>query len=102
VRYVFVDEAGISANEPMSVVVGLIVHADKQVMFAEAAINEALQGVPMKFRDDFKFSAKEVWNDKRFRDDWAQTDRLAFLRTMMSLPGRLNIPISVGMRDRSG
>ena len=40
-RFIHVDEAGTSEHEPVTVVVGLIVDADKQLMIAEAAI-EAL------------------------------------------------------------
>src|ERR1700730_8168636 len=55
-RYIFVDEAGTSARERISVVVGIIANADEHVMSAEALALEVLRGVPVKFRDGFKFS----------------------------------------------
>jgi hypothetical protein len=79
-RFVYVDEAGTSAEEPVTVVVGVIAHADKQVMFAEGAINEVLGAVPPKFKDGFVFHAKDVWGNERYRSDWSMADRLVFLK----------------------
>ena len=52
-RFIHVDEAGTSEHEPVTVVVGLIVDADKQLMIAEAAIEELLLSVPKEFRRKF-------------------------------------------------
>ncbi len=99
-RFVYMDEAGTSELEPVTIVVGLIVDADKQLIFAETAVNEVLGSVPPKFRKDFIFHAADVWGNRIYRDDWSMSDRLAFLRNMMSLPRRLKIPISMGMMRR--
>lgn len=101
VRYIFVDEAGISAKEPVSVVVGLTVDADRQLLFAETAVRDVLGGVPPEFRGGFVFHASDIWGT-RYRSNWALADRLAVLRAMMMLPRRLGIPISVGMVRRGG
>jgi hypothetical protein len=100
VRYIFVDEAGTSARERVSVVVGVIAHADEHVMSAEALALEVLRGVPVKFREGFKFSAKQVFADEKFQADWSLTDRLDLLYQMMSVPHRIGMTISIGMHWR--
>jgi hypothetical protein len=100
VRYIFVDEAGTSAREPISVVVGLVANADEHVMSAEALVLEALRGVPSQFRDGFKFSAKTVFGDEKYQSEWSLTDRLSLLHQMMSIPSRVGMAISVAAQWR--
>jgi hypothetical protein len=99
-RFVYMDEAGTSAKEPVTIVVGLIVNADDQLMFAETAVNEVLGAVPQKFKKGFVFHAKEVWGSQVYREEWAMADRLALLHSMMSLSKRMKIPIALGMMRR--
>lgn len=96
-RYIFVDEAGTSEKEPITVVVGIIAHADAHVMIAEALLKEALGGVPLKFQDNFVFHATDVWNSKAYRDDWMMTDRLSVLGNVMRIPRRIGMAVSMGM-----
>jgi hypothetical protein len=70
VRYVFIDEAGTSAKEPISVVVGIIVHANKQCALAETAVNDILNLIPEHLRDFCPvFHATNIWSDKKLRDN---------------------------------
>jgi hypothetical protein len=101
-RFVYMDEAGTSANEPMTVVVGLIVDADAQLMDTEAAIREVNDGVPTAFRDGFVFHADAIWNDPKYRAEWSMADRLAVLKRMMALPRRLKVPIAFSLVRRDG
>lgn len=100
-RYVFVDEAGTSVRERVTVVVGLIVDADRQLLRAEAAVREVLGGVPATFRKGFIFHASEIWGHSRYRELWGLPDRLALLRGMMRLPIKLDIPIAVAIVRRT-
>jgi Protein of unknown function (DUF3800) len=100
VRFVYMDEAGTSAVEPVTIVVGLIVNADKQIMFAEDAITEAMGAVPEEFKKGFIFHAKNIWGDQIYRERWSMADRLGLLRTMMGLPRKLEIPIAFAMQRR--
>lgn len=100
-RYIYVDEAGTSEEEPVTIVVGLVVHPDYQLMQAEAAIQEALHAVPQQFREGFCFHATEVWGSPKYKDVWAQTDRMNLMHAMMFLPRRLGIPIALGMARRN-
>lgn len=94
VRYIFVDESGTSDNEDVVLVAALIVHADDQLMRAEAAIREVNAGAPTEIREDFCFHAKDIMNRKEWREFWSLTARIEFMKRMMSLPRRLGIPIS--------
>jgi hypothetical protein len=101
VRYIYLDEAGISPKEPVSVVAGIIVHADKQWRLAEQRVTEVFDAVPDHFRSDFIFHATSIWSDEKFRDRWSMEDRLALLKAMMALPRQLEIPICLGIVRRN-
>lgn len=92
------DEAGTSAarDEKCCVVAAVIAHADNDILLAEKLIEEALLSVPSKFRSGFVFHAESIMNDPKYRDDWRLTDRVDFLRDMMSIPLRLQLGIAYG------
>lgn len=99
-RYVFMDEAGTSAVEPVSVVVGLIADADNHVMTGEALALEVLKLLPAVVRQDFVFHATNVFAGGKHRDLWSFNDRLAFLKFMMSIPRRVGMAICLGVHWR--
>lgn len=101
VRFIFVDEAGTSEREPETIVVAIMVNADRQLIFAETAVNEALGAVPAEFKHGFVFHAKEVWGSEKYREKWMMPDRLALLRTMMQLPRRLGLVITMARVKRT-
>jgi hypothetical protein len=100
-RLIYVDEAGTAANEPVTVVVGLVVHADDQWRKAERAVAEVLASVPEVHRKGFVSHATQIWNDRRYREAWDVSARRDFLLTMMSLPRRLDIPVAMAMVRRN-
>lgn len=95
VRFLFVDEAGTSAKEPVTVVVALIAEADSHVMNAEALALETLGGLPPQHREGFVFHAAQIFGDRRYQLDWSMTDRLRLLTDMMSIPRRIGMAITV-------
>jgi len=95
VRYVFVDEAGTSAKEPVTVVVGLIADADNHVMAAEALALEMLGSVPPDYKKGFVFHATGVFGAKKYQESWSLTDRLNLLTGMMSVPRRIGMAITL-------
>lgn len=101
VRYVFVDEAGTSAPEPVTVVVGLIADADNHVMSAEALALEVLGGVPPQHKDGFVFHATQVFGDVKYQSGWSMSDRLLLLKSMMSIPRRIGMAITVAAQWRN-
>ena len=66
-RFIFMDEAGISEHEPVTVVVGVIAHADAHLLPAEALVNEILGAIPTSLRQEFVFSAKNIFNNNTFQ-----------------------------------
>ena len=97
VRYIFIDEAGISAREPVSVVAGIIVHADKQCAPAEEAIESVLDLIPAHKRAQCQaFSAKKIWGDEKLRENWPLDERMNLLKEMMSIPRKLKLTVAFG------
>ena len=99
-KYAYMDEAGTSEREQVSVVLSVIVDADAQWRSAEAEIIEAVKTIPRHLLEGFVYSAKVVYNDPKFRRGWADEDRFAFLYRMMSIPRKLRIPICFGFQRR--
>jgi hypothetical protein len=100
VRFIFMDEAGTSANEPVTVVVGLIAHADEHVLSAEALALEAIGSVPPAYKDGFVFHATQVFGDKKYQAGWSMSDRLQLLASMMSIPRRIGMAICLSAHWR--
>lgn len=100
-RLVFVDEAGTSEREPITVVVAIIADADQHLSDADGLVAEALGAVPARYRDGFVFHATEVFGDRKYHQDWLPSDRLHLLVAMMLIPRRLGMAISVSVRWRS-
>lgn len=102
VRYVFIDEAGTAPKEPVRVVAGVIVHADKHCMRADEAVKGILQSIPAHIREKWPvFHAKQIWGDKRLRDHWPLEERKRVLCSMMSLPKELELSLALGACKRT-
>lgn len=104
VRDIYSDEAGTSGDpdDRVSVVVGLIVHADTQwepvvVEFGRLVLN----AVPRQYLADFALHAKDLFNKRKY-PDWPRAGRYALLKQVLQLPVRFNIPFSVGIVKRGG
>jgi hypothetical protein len=102
VRYVFIDEAGTSTDEPISVVVGIVVHADKQSVSAEHAVSEILGLIPADKRKACPvFHATQIWGDPKIRDGWSLAERKQLLCSMMAIPRNLNLVLAIGVCQRT-
>jgi hypothetical protein len=102
VRYVYIDEAGTSAREPVSVVIGAIVHPDTQWRAVESAVNALLdEHVPGEIRKGFIFHPTDVFSGSKYRDKWAVAGRMALLEGMVSLPRLYAVPLAFGMHRRT-
>lgn len=94
---IYIDEAGQSDREPVTVVVGVVVDVMAQWKAAEAALGAVFdQMVPRRYRPDFYFHAKEIWGSQKYREGWPKEDRLAFMKRVMALPMELELPIVIG------
>ena len=77
-KFVYLDEAGISRHEPVTVVAGIIVDGDGQYKALERRIGELIKKhvPPERLTPGFCFHAKElVHGGKTFRrDDYVPED----------------------------
>src|ERR1700722_20191961 len=106
VRFIFLDEGGISKREPWVVVAGVFVHGDNQVV----ALDERLaflvkKHIPEELRDGFVFHATELWSGIgpifKDRDRWSLPVRLNILHDLVRIPGQYEIPIVFFALERS-
>lgn len=96
-KLIFIDEAGVSAVEPVTVVVGLIADADKHVFGAEQMVKECLRAVPSHIRKNFVFHSAEIFNDASKHKEWVPEDRLQLLESMMSIPKKIGMSITLSV-----
>lgn len=98
-QLIFVDEAGTSGahHENARIVASVILDPDKHIFLAENLIKESLDAVPNEFRKNFIFHAEHIMNNRDFQDRWSLTSRIKLLTDIMSIPRRLEIPISAGL-----
>jgi hypothetical protein len=101
-RYVYVDEAGTSAREPVSIVTGVIVDADRHWRVAHDRVQALLdEFVPADRRENFIFHAKQIWGDEKVRPGWPDQDRHSLLHGMMRVPYELGLAVSIGVVRRN-
>ena len=85
VRYIYVNEAGTSAKEPVTVVVGVIIDADRHWMAMASQINELFdQYVPAHLRSGFIFHATDVLSGRDER--WTKAARIKLVKKMARIP----------------
>lgn len=100
-RFIFMDEAGTSAQEPVVVVVGLIVEADQQLRRAESAFKLLEDQVPEPHRDGFVFHATEIWSARKYRDAWPINDRMAYFKAVLGVAAHLRLGLSWSVVKRT-
>lgn len=96
--YIYTDEAGISEPEPVTVVVGVVVHADRHWRIAANWLNEVLdEYVPQPIRLGFVFHAKDVWSGYRDYDHvWSREQRADLIRAVASIPRFIGGAVCIG------
>lgn len=96
-RFVFLDEGGISRDEPIAVVGGVFVHGDEQLIPLEDHLERLVRKhIPEKDWEGFYFHAKDIWNNKKYFSDkekWPWEKRAAILDDLADIPKALQIPI---------
>jgi hypothetical protein len=97
-RFVFLDEGGISKHEPFAVVAGVIVHGDEQLVPLEREIHKlVLKHIPAEQQDGFVFHATDIWSGtgKIFgdRDRWTFDRRMIVLRDLARIIPNNRLPL---------
>ncbi|MEF3366790.1 DUF3800 domain-containing protein [Methylocystis sp. 9N] len=95
-RYIYLDEAGTSAREPVTVVVGVITKPDDHWAAVRKEISDLVTTVPERYRQNFHFHAKSIWGDKKYREDWAIEDRLKLIAAFAAIPVKFGLSIALG------
>lgn len=99
---VYVDEAGTSEREQVSIVVGIGVDSPETRARALGELSKIVcTYVPRPLQEGFVFHATDIWNDSSHRQYWTMQERLSLLYAMMSLPRKLGLPIHLGMVRRN-
>ncbi|QDT07997.1 hypothetical protein K227x_64270 [Rubripirellula lacrimiformis] len=99
---IYVDEAGISAKEPVTVVVGLIVDSESQWLPAKSMLADAFNArVPEELRENFLFHAKDVYSNRSHDEIWTRRERMQLMNDVLGIPRALKIPIALGRVLRS-
>jgi len=106
VRFVYLDESGISVNEPVTVVGGVIINADLQYMAVKQRVGELIDKyVPLEDRLGFVFHAKDLFHgsgkifDKR---KYPRDMSREALKVLLGIPAEFQLPIVCGhIRKRS-
>jgi hypothetical protein len=103
-RFIYTDEAGTSAKEPIVVMVGLVVDADAQQRPAERCLQQLHATVPEQFRDGFISHATTIWSDKKkkYRPVWRPGERFEFLCRMMMIPKATKMGIAWAAAHKQG
>src|SRR5581483_8259284 len=105
VRFIYLDESGISAKERVTVVAAIIVNADKELKAVQEHIDTIISDyVPEKYQEGFSFHAKDLFHgsgrtpfDRRhFPLDWARTA----LKRLLLVPGTFGLPIIYGFAEK--
>jgi Protein of unknown function (DUF3800) len=100
-RFVYADESGISVNETILVVAGVIIHADSQWIPTEQRIRSLIDKyVPVADRPrDFVFHASDLFHgSKAFKDrqKYSLERRLQALKDILSIPSQIRLPVVFG------
>lgn len=95
VRLTFMDEAGISADEPVAVVSGVIIHGDNQLNAVEHYLSKIKQQY-LGDRTQVTLSAKDIWHGTKDFKGMEVSKRIEIINAMVSILLNLNLPVSIG------
>lgn len=108
-RLVYMDEAGISRDEPITVVAGAIIHGDDQLNAVEKhLIGLVEKHIPEHQRHGFVFHATHLFNGVkgdtslfgRDNPEWPLSRRLEVAADLAAIPMLYDIPVAMGVSHR--
>ena len=106
-RLGYLDESGISANEPIAVVAGVLIDADRQWRDVESYVVELIEEfVPSQHQPGFAFSAKDLFHgtgrsafDSR---NYPRERAREALKRILGIPTKFGLPIAYGYVKKRG
>jgi hypothetical protein len=105
---VYVDEAGISKDEPILVVCAVIVHADDQLVAVERHLGRLVSRfIPAEHQESFVFHATELFNGggkvfTRRDPEWPLETRLKIADALAAVLKRFRLPIVASWANKAG
>jgi hypothetical protein len=98
VRIAYLDEAGMSSDEPQWIVAGVIIHGDSHYVALHDELDDIRQMLPEDIRDGFVFHAKELFNGGKTlkREDWPIERKLPIINRLLEIPAKFSLPIAWG------
>jgi len=106
VFHIYLDESGISTNDKVLVIAGVVVNPDRQYLAVAAEINELIaEFVPAERRNNFAFHAKDLFHgtgrtpfDRR---TYPPERAREALRHLVSIPAKFCLPVVFGFVNKS-
>lgn len=106
VHHIYIDESGISTNDKVLVVAGVVVDPDRQYLAVAGEINKLIaEFVPTEHQNNFAFHAKDLFHgtgrtpfDRR---TYPPERARRALRGLVSIPGRFCLPIVFGFVNKT-
>ncbi|HEY6207083.1 MAG TPA: DUF3800 domain-containing protein [Chthoniobacterales bacterium] len=106
VRHIYIDESGVSTNDKVLVIAGVVIDPDRQYLEVANEINKLiLEFVPVDRRNNFAFHAKDLFHgtgrtpfDRR---TYPRERARQALRQLVSIPARFCLPIVFGFVNKS-
>lgn len=103
VRMIFLDESG-GAEHDVTVVAGIIIHADSQWDVLERHINELRSEIPPSHDREMILHAVEIYNGSKKTNGvrridpevWERDARHAFLEKLVSIPRQAGVAVVLG------
>ena len=99
-HFIYLDEAGINAGDPVTVVAGIAVDADRMLIDIDQHMRALLEEhMPKPWPSPLHISAKALFHGTKPFDDetiWTKDKRLAYLHDILLIPRLGHIPVVMG------
>lgn len=104
-RLVYLDEGGTSSHEPFTVVAGVMIDADRQMVAIEDhLLTLKRKHIPESDQDGFVFHATNIFSGTKYfrdREAWTKDRRFAILDDLVAIPNKFEIPITLGFVEKA-
>ena len=102
VRTIYLDESGTSLNDPIAVVCGVIIDADRQWEPVEMHLKQLVaEIIPSEFQSGFVFHAKELFHGCFGKNKEHREEARRALRLLIEVPRQFGLSLSFGFYTKS-
>jgi hypothetical protein len=101
-RLVYLDEAGISAVEPILCVAGVLIHGDLEILEVHHKLDEIVDRyIPAEDRAGFVFHATDIFHGSRHFKKWRPNERLQILTEIAEIIESLHLPVVASLYEKN-